>query len=105
MIIRKADFPEGNSDRNGVALAHQIFGVMAAAAAVLQFGFVLVCVDQLTQVAEVSNDWTNKLCSCRDNDATVYVPTVKLLMTRTDLTCLFRRHDFWRLFHGQKSAL
>lgn len=31
----------------------------------LQFGFILVGVDQLTQVTEITNDWTDELDSCR----------------------------------------
>lgn len=47
--------------------AHLVFSVMRLAAAVLQFGFVLVSVDHLTQITEVTDDRTNKLCSCRKN--------------------------------------
>lgn len=44
---------------------HLVLPVVRGAAAVLQFRFVLVGVDQLTQVTEITDDRSNKLRSCR----------------------------------------
>lgn len=45
--------------------SHLVLPVVRQAAAVLQFGFVLVGVDQLTQVTEVTNNRSDKLGSCK----------------------------------------
>lgn len=44
---------------------HLVLPVVRQAAAVLLFGFLLVSIDHLTQVTEVTDDRSNKLGSCR----------------------------------------
>lgn len=44
--------------------AHLVLPVVCEAAAVLPLGFVLVGVDQLTQVTKITDDRPNKLDSC-----------------------------------------
>lgn len=46
---------------------HLVLPVVRQGAAVLQLGFVLISVDQLTQITEVSNHRTDKLCSCKND--------------------------------------
>ena len=52
------------SDVKGIQKPHHELLVVGQAAAVFLFGFILICIDDLTQVAKIAHHRTNKFHSC-----------------------------------------